>query len=282
MHQREITNSEDTRQPRKPPADWTTPAVAHRVAGNLYAVGTHDLSVYLITTDEGHILINTGVSGSTTLIRSSIESLGYDIRDVAVLLTMQAHWDHTASLAEIKRLTGAKMVATELDARILEDGGYSDPHFGGAEMFEPIVVDERLDHGDIVNLGGTDLTVHLHPGHTEGSASYTMQVPHGDTDLTVAIANMATINAGKRLVVDPTYRGVADDFAETFRRQKALEPDIWVAAHASHYKLHDKFDPDTGTSIDTFADPTGYRAAIDRLESIYETQIAAERATLAT
>lgn len=282
MNFKEITNEEDTRQPRKPKADWLTPTQGHKVVGNLYAVGTYDLSVYLITTETGHILINSGVSGSTKLIRDNVESLGFKMEDIEILLTMQAHWDHTASLAEIKRLTGARMLAVDADARILEDGGYSDPHFGGAEMFEPISVDERLYHGDTINFGGTDLTVHWHPGHTEGSASYTMVAAEGGEDLSVVIANMGTINPGKRLIIDPTYPGVADDFAETFSRQKQLEPDIWVAAHAYHYGLHDKFRADAPYSPDTFADPAGYRAAIDRLEAVYDSQMKEERQRLSS
>ena len=267
----------DPRQPRQPPAHWTTPTAGHRVAGNLYAVGTYDLSVYLIATDAGHILINTGVSGSTKLIRDSTSALGFDIEDVEILLTMQAHWDHTASLAEIKRISGARMLATTADTRILEDGGFSDPHFGGAEMFEPISVDDRLEHGDTIILGNTSLQTHWHPGHTEGSASYTMSTTDGSRDLSVLIANLATINKGKRMIHDPTYPGVAEDFAETFRRQRMLQPDIWVAAHASHYRLHEKYDPSVDPTPDQFIDPTGYVAAIDRLEDIYMEHVAAEQ-----
>jgi metallo-beta-lactamase class B len=272
-----INDAPDPRQPRQPPADWTTPMAGHRIAGNLYAVGTYDLSVYLIATDAGHIMINTGVSGSTALIQANMTALGFDLEDIQILLTMQAHWDHTASLAEIKRLTGARMFATDADTRILEDGGFSDPHFGGAEMFEPISVDDRLNHGNTIDLGGTSLKVHWHPGHTEGSASYTMSVAEDGHDLSVVIANMGTINKGKRLIHDPTYPGVADDFAETFRRQRELRPDIWVAAHASHYRLHEKYVPGIDPTPEDFLDPTGYAAAIDRLEDIYVQQVAAER-----
>ena len=92
------------------PADWTEPFPGHRVIGNLYAVGTAGLGVFLITSDEGHILINTGLEDSTPLIRENIESLGYRLEDVRILLTMQAHWDHTAALAEIKEITGGRDV----------------------------------------------------------------------------------------------------------------------------------------------------------------------------
>lgn len=89
--------------------DWTRPLPGFRVIGNLYGVGTYDLSVFLITSDAGHILINTGLVDSTAQIRSNIEAMGFLLEDVKILLTQQAHWDHTAALAEIKEITGAEM-----------------------------------------------------------------------------------------------------------------------------------------------------------------------------
>ncbi len=256
---------------------WTRPFPAHRVIGNLYAVGTYDLAVFLITSQDGHILINTGLEDSTSLIRSNIESLGFRLEDVKILLTMQAHWDHTAALAEIKQMTGAEMWATAGDAPVLEDGGFSDPHFGGRESFKPVSVDKIIADGDVIELGETRLTVLGTPGHTAGSSSYTMQVREDGRDYDVAIANMGTINPGKQLVVDPTYPGVADDFAETFRKQKALEVDVWVAAHGSQYGLHDKYEAGQDYNPDTFVDPEGFLAAVERLEKLYQEQIAAER-----
>ena len=87
--------------------EWTRPFPGHRVISNLYAVGTYGQGFFLITTDEGHILINTGLEDSTPLIRENIEAVGFKLEDVKILLTMQAHWDHTAALAEIKQITGA-------------------------------------------------------------------------------------------------------------------------------------------------------------------------------
>ena len=260
------------------PADWTESFPGHRVIGNLYAVGTAGLGVFLITSDEGHILINTGLEDSTPLIRENIESVGYRLEDVRILLTMQAHWDHTAALAEIREITGAEMWATEGDARVLEDGGFSDPHFGGRVSFKPVEVDRITSDGEIIELGGIRLHVHEHPGHTEGSSSYSMQVTEDGRDYNVVVANMGTINEGKRLVVDPTYPGVADDFARTFASQKAMDVDVWVAAHGGQYGLHDKYQPGQAYSPDTFVDPEGFLAEVERLEQIYEEHVAAERA----
>lgn len=255
----------------------TRPFPGHRVIGNLYAVGTYDLGVFLITSAQGHILINTGLEDSTPLIRENIESLGFRLEDVKILLTMQSHFDHTAALAEIKETTGAEMWATAKDARVLEDGGFSDPHFGGSQSFKPVHVDKIISDGDIVELGDTRLRVYEHPGHTEGSSSYTMQVRENGRDYNVVIANMGTINPGKRLIVDPTYPGVADDFAATYRSQKAMDVDVWVAAHGSQYGLHDKYHPGQAYSPDTFVDPDGFYAEVERLENIYLDQLAEER-----
>ena len=257
--------------------DWSRPFPGHRVIGNLYAVGTYGLGVFLITSEDGHILINTGLEDSTPLIRANVESVGYRLEDVRILLTMQSHWDHTAALAEIKEITGAEMWATADDARVLEDGGFSDPHFGGSVSFPPVEVDRIVSDGETIELGDTRLRVHEHPGHTEGSSSYSMQVNENGRDYAVAIANMGTINEGKRLVVDPTYPGVAEDFARTYASQKAMEVDVWVAAHGGQYRLHDKYEPGQAYDPETFVDPEGFLAEVERLERIYEEQIAAER-----
>lgn len=259
-------------------SNWERPFPGFQIIGNLYGVGTYDLSVFLITTEEGHILINTGLESSTELIRQNMASLGFDLGDVRILLQQQAHWDHTAALAEIKQLTGAQMWATAKDTRILEDGGFSDPHFGGEQSFEPVEVDKILHGGDVIELGDVRLTVHEHPGHTEGSSSYSMVVNENGRDYKVLIANMGTINPGKKMIVDPTYAGVSDDFATTYRRQKAMDVDVWVAAHGSQYNLHDKWQPGQAYDPDTFVDPEGFLAAIERLENIYLQQLEEERA----
>lgn len=260
--------------------DWVRPFEGHRVIGNLYAVGTYGLSVFLVTGSDGHILINTGLEDSTSLIRANIESMGFRLEDVKILLQMQAHWDHTAALAEIKEITGAEMWATLHDAPVLIDGGFSDPHFGGDESFRPVEVDKIIRDGEVIELGDIRMTVQETPGHTAGSSSYLMTVRENGRDYNVAIANMATINPGKRLVENPTYPGVADDFAETFRKQKALDVDVWVSAHPQQYGMHDKYTAGQDYDPDTFVDPDGFLAAVERLEEAYNEQIRSEGGTV--
>ena len=257
--------------------DWATPFPGHRIIANLYAVGSHGLGVFLITSDEGHILINTGLEDSMPMIRSNIESLGYRLEDVRILLTMQAHWDHAAAMAEIKAASGAEMWATKGDAGLLRDGGFSDPLFGGRELFAPVAVEKIIGDGEVIELGNIRLMVYEHPGHTLGSSSYGMTVTENGRDYSVVIANMGTMNPGTKLLDDPTYPGIADDLARTYASQKKLQVDVWVAAHGFQYGQHEKYKPGQAYSPDTFVDPAGFLAEVERLEQIYLAQIAAER-----
>ncbi|MEQ8205316.1 MAG: subclass B3 metallo-beta-lactamase [Woeseia sp.] len=261
-----------------PPA-WDEAFPGHRVVANLYSVGTFDLSAFLLTSGDGHVLINTGMKGSTALIRDNIEALGFRLDEVKILLTNQAHFDHVSAMAEIKELSGAQLWATAPDAKLLEDGGFSDPLFGGSETFRPVSVDHIISDGDVITLGETKLTVHEHPGHTAGSTSYSLRVHENGRDYNVLIANMGSINPGTKFYEDETYPGIREDYANTFRSQKAMDVDIWVAAHASQYGLHDKFKPGQPYDAETFLDSSGFFDLVDKLEQRYLAALAEEKQT---
>jgi metallo-beta-lactamase class B len=262
----------------EPNPDWTRPFPAHRIVGNLNYVGTYDLACFLIATPQGNILINTGVDGSVPLIRSSVESLGFKFTDTRILLTTQAHYDHVAGMAEMKRLTGAKFLATDGDAPVLEDGGKSDPLFTAPEYrFAPVKVDGRIKDGQTISLGGTELTAYSHPGHTRGSVSYGLTITENGRVYRVLIANIGSINPGTVLIGNRNYPRISDDYARTFREQKKLQCDIFLASHASQYKLHDKWKPGQAYSPETFVDPMGYKAAVDAAEAAYMAWLAKEQ-----
>jgi len=262
----------------QPNPEWTTPFPAHRIVGNLYYVGTYDLTSYLITTPAGNILINTGLEGSEPLIKAGIESLGFQLKDTKILLATHAHYDHMAAMAELKQITGAKFLASDADAALFEDGGKSDYLFTDQKFrFAPVKVDGRLKDGQKISLGGTELTVYSHPGHTRGSVSYGLTIAENGRNYRVLIANMGSINPGTVLVGNKKYPQIADDYARTFRSQKSLECDIFLSSHASQYKLHDKWKPGQAYSPDTFVDPEGYKAAVAKAEANYLELLAKEK-----
>lgn len=246
---------------------WIRPFPPHRIAGNVYYVGTEDLACFLLTTPEGHILINTGLAGSELLINASIRQLGFRPEDVKILLTMQAHFDHVAAMKEMQQVSGAKVYATEADASVLEDGGRSDPYFS-RYRFAAVKVDRRLKDGDLVRLGGTQLTVILTPGHTKGSVTYSTTVVDGGQKRSMVFANMGTVVMP--LVGNAKYPQIAEDFARAFERQKRLSPDIWVAAHASQYGMAEKL------RAGSFVDPQGYQAAVERHAAMFRERLEKE------
>jgi len=261
-------------------AEWRQPFPPFKLIGNVYWVGTYDLSTYLITTEAGHILINTGFADTVPQIVEGVEKLGFKLSDVKILLATHAHGDHVAGLAELKRLTGAQMWMSEADAVLLEDGGASDFRFGDGrtQSFEPVRVDRRLKDQDTIALGGVTLTAHHHAGHTKGATSFTLTARENGRDYRVVIANMGSINPGVTVAGMPKYPTIADDYARTFAAQKALPVDVFLASHAAQFGMHDKYKPGDAYDANRFVDPVGFSAAVERLEGIYREQLARERA----
>lgn len=253
---------------------WKKPFPAHHIAGNVYYVGTEDLASFLITSPQGHILINTGLADSAPLLRASVEKLGFQMKDIKILLNMQAHFDHVAAMEEVRKLTGAQVYATEADAPIMADGGKSDPYLGPDYGFAPIHVDKVLKDGEVIRLGPIALTVLTTPGHSKGSVSYLMTVDDNGVKRQLAFANMETIIMP--LVNNAKYPRIIADVEETFAKQRQLHPDIWVAAHASQYDMEKK------VKAGSFIDPKGYTAAVARCEQAFRKQLAAEEAKAAS
>ncbi len=247
------------------PPEWSKPVPAHRIAEKVYFVGTAELGCYLITGSRGHILINTGLADSPPLIAASIRSLGFDPKDIRILLTNQAHYDHVGGFAEMQKLTGAKIFATAGDAPQLLSGGATDP--GGLGTFTPMKVDRVLKDGEVIALGDLALTVISMPGHTPGSASYTMTVHQDGRDWTLLFANLPTVVMPLK---DPKYPGIVRDLKLSFKRLKALHPDLWVAAHVSQCGLEAK------RASGNFADPSGYAKAVADCEADFEAKVKAE------
>jgi metallo-beta-lactamase class B len=260
--------------------NWTRPFPPFRIVGNVYWVGSYDLATYLIATPQGHILINTGVGDTAKQIKASVEQLGFNFADTKILTATHGHFDHVAGMAELKRMTGARLLVSEPDKELLESGGRLDFRFGDTPgaRFEPVNVDGTFKDSDTISLGGTVLTAHHHPGHTKGATSFTLNVQEGGNSYRVVIANMGSINPGVTVSGMPKYPGIGADYARTFKAQKDLPIDIWLASHASQFKLHEKYTPGDSYDPDRFVDPRGFKASVEQLEKTYLEQLARERA----
>lgn len=253
---------------------WSKPYEPFRVAGNLYYVGTHDLACYLVATPEGHILINSGLAESGPLIRKSVEALGYNFNDIKILLTTHAHYDHVGALAEIKKMTNAKMMVHEADASVLADGGSSDFALGGkGGAFAPVTADKLLKDGDTVSIGKTKLVVLHHPGHTKGATSFLVDVTDDKRTWKVLIVNMPTILRETHILGMPAYPNVAKDYQYTLEALQKLQFDLWVASHADQFSMHRKHKPGDPYQPEVFSDRNAYDAAVSGFQREYDRRV---------
>ena len=258
---------------------WNQPVEPFLIAGNVYYVGASDITSYLITTPEGHILLDGGFEETVPLIRDSVKKLGFNLKDVKILLNNHAHYDHAGGLATLKELTGAKLVVSEQDAPLLAGGGKGDFAFGDRFAFKPVRADRTIRDGDTVSLGGITLTAHLTPGHTQGCTTWTMKVPGEGKVLDVVFAGSASVNPGVTLAVNPKYPKIAEDYARTFQVLKALPVDIFLSSHGSFFKLTEKAERLRGgeKTPSPFLDPKGYRSYVEGMEARFQKQLAEER-----
>jgi len=254
--------------------EWSKPYPPFQIAGNLYYVGTYDLACYLIVTPKGNILINTGLASSAPSIKKSIEILGFKLADTKILLNTQAHFDHMGAMAAIKKVTGAKLMMDAGDAAMAADGGRSDyTSKGDVSVYQPVKVDRVLHNGDTVKLGGMQLVMLHHPGHTKGSCSYLFDVKDKNRKYKVLIANMPTIVTDKNFSDIPAYPNIAKDYAYTLNAMKHLTFDIWLASHASQFDLIDKHKPGSAYNPSAFMDKKGYDDEINDLQNEFNKKL---------
>jgi metallo-beta-lactamase class B len=247
------------------------PAEPFRIAGNLYYVGANDVSAFLITGPAGNIVIDGGYPSTAPMIMASIAKLGFNIKDVKVLLNSEPHPDHGGGLGVLQKASGAELWASEASAYSLASGG-DDPDLVlplrvliriGILGYPAVRVDHVFKDGDTIRLGPLALTAHVTGGHTRGCTSWSFQVRDGDRVLNVVSACDLVPIATTR------YPEQEADLERSFHVLRSLPADIWVTCHARAWGRYRKFvaratakDP-----VEPFIDPEGYRAYIDDAEA---------------
>ena len=257
---------------------WNRSFPPYRIIGNIYYVGSNAIAQYLITTPQGHILVDSGFEASVPRLADNVRALGFRFEDVKILLASHAHIDHVQGHALVRGMTGAQVVASAADAPVIASGGKGEPVFDGVYAWAPCAVDRVIADGDRVTLGGTTLVAHLTPGHTRGATTWTMQVGDGGRTLEVLFFPSANVNPGVRLVDNPRYPEIADDFRRSFAIWKSLSCDVLLGAHGSFYDMQSKHDRlAEGAAPNPFIDPEGYRRLIAETERRFEDQLVRER-----
>lgn len=250
-----------------------------KIVGNVYFVGLSNNTSYLVTTPEGHFLINPTLKDALPDIRKSIEELGFNMRDIKYILQTHAHGGHIAGLPALRELTGAKAPAMAQEMGVLEDGGKSDYRSGGGESFAPMRADMVLRDGDKFELGGVTMMAHLTAGHTKGSTTWRTVAEENGKKYNVVIASSLRMNPRQPLLGNAKYLTLAQDFARSFATFKSLPCDVLLVDHASMFDFHEnlrRMEQNPGTN--PFIDPAACQRFIAKYERAYLDQLTKERA----
>ena len=256
---------------QRTPSEWNAPFPAHRIIDNVYFVGTQLLGTFLVTTPEGHILINSDFESTVPVIRDSVESLGFDFEDIDIILGSHAHGDHMEADALVRELTGAQVMAMAEDVpalRAMRPGGKEHP------------IDRILQDGEQVELGGTVLTANRTPGHTRGCTSWGLEVQEQGQVYNALIVCSFGVNDNYVLVDNPDYPEIADDYAATFAKARELPVDVFLGSHGFWYGLDEKYEQLRNRAPgdpNPFVDRAGYLAHIELQERNFQEMLARQQ-----
>ena len=256
---------------------WNKPTEPFKMIGNVYYVGTDGLASYLITSPQGHILVDTVMPEATSQIKANIEKLGFKVTDIKYLLNTHAHIDHTGGFAELKQASGAQMVAGEADKPLLEGGYYPGAREETALNFPPVKVDRTVREGDKVTVGDVTLIARETPGHSPGCTSWEFSVKDGDATRSALIFCSGTV-ALNRLVTNPTHPGIVTDYRKTFARAKDMKVDVLLAPHPEMYRMQDKRAMLSDGAPNPFVNPGEFNAYAATLEKAFEEGLAKQTA----
>lgn len=212
------------------PEHWRQPAEPARIAEHTWRIGTTGLSAILIDTPAGAVLIDGGLPQAADLLLAQMRALGVAPSDLRWILHSHAHPDHAGPIAAIQRATGARVVSNAKSALLLARGGSADLHFGDSLVFPPVHADRLVQDGEIIEIGPVRLTAHYTPGHTPGSMSWTWDDMLGGKPLRIAYVDSMTA-PGYRLVDNPRYPRIIDDYRRSFARVRKLPCDLLITPH---------------------------------------------------
>jgi len=252
---------------------WNEPVEPFRIVGNVYSVGAREVSSFLITSPQEHILLDGGFMQTAAIIRDNILKLGFKPQDVKYLVGSHAHFDHAGGLAQLKQWTGAKVAASREDGALMERGGRGDFAFGDKLTFPAVAPGRILVDGDIVSVGDARLVAHLTPGHTKGCTTWTTEAEEDGRSYHVVFLCSTSV-PGYTLLHNAAYPNIVNDYQGTFAYLKSLPCDVFLAPHGSMFRLIEKLAArKNAVGRNSFIDVGEFQAFVDRSKRQFEEEL---------
>jgi len=263
-------------------AEWNKPQAPFLIFGNSYYVGPHGLSSVLATSKSGHVLIDGALPESAQQIVANIRSLGFRIEDVKLILNSHVHFDHAGGIAELQRLSGARVLASKWTAAVMTHGGVGrgDPQHGAVTGIAPVRNVHEFRDGDTFRVGDIEITAHLTPGHTPGGTSWTWKSCEDNVcrDLVYADSLTPVSARGFKFTKSREYPNALADFEKSFAFLDAAKCDILITTHPDMSGLWDRLDARRkGTEPDPMVDSGACRQLAQRGRQQLQQRLAEER-----
>ena len=265
-------------------ATWNAPQAPFRVFGNTYYVGPAGLASVLVTSPDGHVLLDGALPQSAAGIEANIRALGFRPEDIRLIVASHAHFDHVGGIAALARLSGARVAASAPAARALEHGNLfpEDPQFGFGPVgtaFPPVPYVTVVGDGEALHVGALTVTSHLTPGHTPGSTTWTWRACEAGPCLDVVYADSLTAVAapGFRFTGDGGHPSLVDTFRQSLATVERLPCDILLTVHPEFSHVTEKLAKRAATpGTNPFIEPGACRAYVREARETLETRIATE------
>jgi metallo-beta-lactamase class B len=262
-------------------ATWNITQEPFRLYGNAYYVGVHGLSAVLITSDQGHILIDGDLAESVPKIEASIRSLGFRIEDVKLILNSHVHYDHAGGLAELQRLSGAKVAASASSAKVLMSGesGPDDPQFGILPPIAKVAHVDVLKDKQTLRVGPLAVTAHLTPGHTPGGTSWTWKSCEKKRCLNMVYVDSLTAVSAPEFKFTSS-KATLEDFYESFTTVRNLPCDILITPHPQVSDMWTRLEKRQRGDANAFVNAQACEKLVDVSLANLRKRIAGEKAPL--
>jgi metallo-beta-lactamase class B len=255
---------------------WNKAQKPFKLYGNSYFVGTHGLSAILIASDEGHVLLDGALAESAAQIAANIRSLGFRVEDIKLIGNSHVHFDHAAGIAELQRISAARVAALPWSAAILKSGGAArdDPQYGTLPAIAPIANVEVVKDGETLHIGDIDITPHLTAGHTPGGTSWTWISCEGRRCVSMVYADSLTAVSAPnfKFSASPDYPNAVRDFRKSFEFLRETSCEILVTPHPDVSDLWQRLD------AGKFIDPTACKQLADHAEQQLGRRLLSEEA----
>jgi metallo-beta-lactamase class B len=255
------------------------PVAPFKIGEGLYYVGASDITSFLFVSKAGMILLDGGYDTTAPQILANIRTLGFDPRQVKILLSTHGHLDHAGGLAQLKRETGAKLYASAADGALMARGGKGDFGLKDSAAYPPVTPDGAVVDGQKVSLGGWTLTAHLTPGHTRGCTTWTFPVRvAGQVRQGLVLCSNSVLPMYRLDKAHESYPGIAADYEKSYATWRALPCEVFLASHGQFFGMKTKRAALAAGKADAFVDPTGCKAWFEKGYASFRAELSRQQA----